>query len=71
MIYKDNTITNQPMFHFNYGQPHLSLENHRQAIPQDPQIIPKCSTNILLLFYPNKKAQITKFTISHLHYSGN
>ena len=26
----------QPMFHFNYGQPHLSMENHRQATSQQP-----------------------------------
>ena len=24
----------QPMFHFNYGQPHHSMESHRQATPQ-------------------------------------
>ena len=26
----------QLMFHFNYGQPHLSMENHHQATPQQP-----------------------------------
>ena len=26
----------QPMFHFNYGRPHLSMEKHRQATPQQP-----------------------------------
>ena len=26
----------QPMFHFNYGQPHLSMENHHQTTPQQP-----------------------------------
>ena len=26
----------QAMFYFNYGQPHLSMENHRQATPQQP-----------------------------------
>ena len=26
----------QPMFHFNYGEPHLSMKKHRQATPQEP-----------------------------------
>ena len=24
------------MFHFNYGEPHLSMKKHRQATPQQP-----------------------------------
>ena len=50
-----------PMFHFNYGQRNLSMENHRQATPHQPSIIIlNCSTNIMILIQVNLTMFITK-----------
>ena len=50
-----------PMFHFNYGQPNLSMGNHRQANPHQPPItILNCSTNIIILIQVNFTTFITK-----------
>ena len=69
----------QPMFHFNYGEPHLSMKKHRQATPQEPPTNCSemlCSINLQAMdlrlvghlhrFSLLRQDEIRHFTSSHL-----